>query len=317
MRAKRAVTFLSLFIISCILLTGCSKPVNPFKEESTFVPDSAEDKQIEFSLEVIPYFPEEMRRDDMVMYSLTNNSDTEYETGGYCTLEYYYDGEWYVVPHDSNTSSKSGIILTPGKKCDQTILLNSLISRGLKLPEGHYRIIKPFLRTDRKGTPEEANFQLAFELDYPLPGKYIENDENDMDVDELSESTTEITPLEELNLEITYEGDIDGTLTFNIINNSDVDYLGGDTYILEYEDDGKWYTVPLRKYIAFSMIGILINKNSTREFKIRLPIMHSGLIAGHYRVIKDLSEETYTATDPLKFKPRESKNIAFEFDYPF
>lgn len=82
MRAKRAVTFISLVIISCILLTGCSKPVNPFKEKSTFVPDSAEDKQIEFSLEVIPYFPEEMRRDDMVMYSLTNNSDTEYETGG-------------------------------------------------------------------------------------------------------------------------------------------------------------------------------------------------------------------------------------------
>ena len=314
MRAKRAVTFLSLVIISCILLTGCSKPVNPFKEKSTFVPDSAEDKQIEFSLEVIPYFPEEMRRDDMVMYSLTNNSDTEYETGGYCTLEYYYDDEWYVVPHDSNPSSKSGTILTPGKKCDQTIFLNSLISRGLKLPEGHYRIIKPFLRTDRKGTPEEANFQLAFELDYPLPGKYRESKDKEIDVDELVESTIEVTPLEDLNMEISYEGDSNGLLSFSITNNSDIDYLGGDTYHLEYYNNDKWYSVPLRPRMAFTMVGKMIQKGTTRDFKINLPVMHYILPDGHYRVVKDIMDDREHDLLPGE---RKDINIAFEFDYPF
>ena len=77
MRAKRAVTFLSLFIISCILLAGCEKPINRFKEKSTVVIDSCEDREIDFSLGVVPFYPEEMRREDMIVYSVTNNSDRQ------------------------------------------------------------------------------------------------------------------------------------------------------------------------------------------------------------------------------------------------
>ncbi|MCR4721871.1 MAG: hypothetical protein K5655_09110 [Lachnospiraceae bacterium] len=87
--------------------------------------------------------------------------------------------------------------------------------------------------------------------------------DKEIDVDELVESTLEITPLEDLNMEISYEGDSNGLLSFSITNNSDIDYLGGDTYHLEYNNNDKWYSVPLRPRTAFNMVGKTIQKGTT------------------------------------------------------
>ena len=311
---KKIVSILLLVLLACILLVGCEKPINRFKEKSTVVIDSCEDRKIDFSLGVVPFYPEEMRREDMIVYSVTNNSDRQYETGPAIDLEYLYDDEWYIVPAGSGPYHRTGDILYPEGKKEYTAVLQSYTASGLQLPEGHYRMIKQFSVKRTNDSTEDTSFKVCLEFDYPLPGKYRESKDKEIDVDELVESTIEVTPLEDLNMEISYEGDSNGHLSFSITNNSDIDYLGGDTYHLEYYNNDKWYSVPFRPRMAFTMVGKMIQKGTTRDFKINLTVMHYILPDGHYRVVKNIMDDREHDLLPGE---RKRINIAFEFDYPF
>ncbi len=122
-------------------------------------------------------------------------------------------------------------------------------------------------------------------------------------------STETIVPFEDRLIDFSYETEPEDIITYTLTNKSDVTYLVGNQFRMEYRDDEEWYRVPYKPLTVFTMEGIIMPKGDTREFKAKLSMIYEDLPDGHYRLIKDVG--------PYDNPKEEEFSIAIEFDYPF
>lgn len=80
------------------------------------------------------------------------------------------------------------------------------------------------------------------------------------------------------------------TITLNIKNTSDIEYMYGKHFLLETYNDDSWYTVPFKKDIAFDEIGIFLPPHKTNTESINLSLFNQ-LSNGKYRIVKCLYSE--------------------------
>jgi hypothetical protein len=62
-------------------------------------------------------------------------------------------------------------------------------------------------------------------------------------------------------------------------------------YQLEILKDGSWYEMPLNEDIGFTMVGIILEPNSTYHNLIDFESLKYDVIAGKYRVVKTFGIE--------------------------
>lgn len=74
---------------------------------------------------------------------------------------------------------------------------------------------------------------------------------------------------------------------FMLINESDIEYIYGDAFILERKYNDIWETVKLLDNVAFNDIGNLLPPNSSKEIEVNWKDTHEELVPGVYRIKKD------------------------------
>ena len=100
-----------------------------------------------------------------------------------------------------------------------------------------------------------------------------------------------------------YKVDVDLTVTdgrkavIKAKNNSTDSVAWGEGYILEYQFDGDWYTVPFgEKGGVFLHMGYVLYAGAMREKVFYLDEQYDNLPSGHYRMVETMqtADTTYT-----------------------
>jgi hypothetical protein len=76
-----------------------------------------------------------------------------------------------------------------------------------------------------------------------------------------------------------------------IIKNNGDSIFYGTPYELEIFNEGKWKKIPFKDNVAFTMIGIILEKGKTDNSKIGLDtdILKYNVHTGYYRIVKEFS----------------------------
>ncbi|MCL2477531.1 immunoglobulin-like domain-containing protein [Candidatus Bathycorpusculum sp.] len=79
-------------------------------------------------------------------------------------------------------------------------------------------------------------------------------------------------------------------LTLTIKNMGMTEYLYGSPYVIEQQVDGEWRQPPyIIENIAWTMIGYILEGNSTQEKEVDWTVVYGELSPGNYRITKDFS----------------------------
>lgn len=104
------------------------------------------------------------------------------------------------------------------------------------------------------------------------------------------EFTEEVNTLEGVTLTVDEESASVSGITYTISNQSDKDVSFGQDYILQMEKDGKWYQVEPKGGIAITMELLWVPAGTTDTHEIIWNDSYGKLSSGHYRVVKNVSD---------------------------
>jgi len=91
-----------------------------------------------------------------------------------------------------------------------------------------------------------------------------------------------------------------------ISNNTGEPITTGESYSIEYLEDGRWKMLEVFKDLSFISIGYQISPGNTKEFKINFLAEQNNYREGEYRIIKNYTKERDTA-------PKTLHNVHFNF----
>ena len=80
-------------------------------------------------------------------------------------------------------------------------------------------------------------------------------------------------------------------LTLILENHSEYVYIYGQSYLIEYFNDGKWHALIPINDMNFLMIGILLQPNEIAEILVGWDYHYGKLHNGKYRVIKSVTRD--------------------------
>lgn len=136
--------FILVTIALAVMLGAVScSAANSFKDKSTAIITASEECGVYMNVVV--------KGDREIEVNFENKSNESYIYGNAYSLEYYKDGDWYVVPMNL-AFTQEGHLLGPADEftsddidavsVSPTGSMSHDLSRLGKLPKGHYRIIK-------------------------------------------------------------------------------------------------------------------------------------------------------------------------------
>lgn len=79
-------------------------------------------------------------------------------------------------------------------------------------------------------------------------------------------------------------------ITYIINNQSDRDLSYGQDYGLQKEKDGRWYQVEPENPVAVTLELLWLSKGNTDTHEISWETSYGKLSAGHYRIVKSVSD---------------------------
>jgi len=91
-----------------------------------------------------------------------------------------------------------------------------------------------------------------------------------------------------------------------ISNNTSEPITTGESYSIEYLEDGKWKVLEAFQELFFISIGYQISPGATKEFKINFLAEQHQYRKGEYRIVKNYTKERDTP-------PKTLHNIYFKF----
>ena len=118
------------------------------------------------------------------------------------------------------------------------------------------------------------------------------------------ESTTKIATDREIELSIKENTLSNEGATLVLTNNSDKDYMYGDSYMIQIKKDDKWYGINVEVEFMESLTPI--KSGETKEMKQDWESVYGKLEQGTYRIIKNINYENEEGK-------LESFNLAVEF----
>ena len=257
MKYRSVISRILLAALALSLLLGataCKK--NPFTEKSLTKLSDYDDYKIDMTVDVV--------RNRKIEVTVTNNSEHMYDFGHLYQLEYKFRGSWYRVPLQAMFTLEA-IVVDPGCSWTDTYYLTEMHG---DLPAGHYRIVK-----DVTYGGERYYFAAEFDL------KKAVDDTPAMERSTLA--SDQILPLEDYTLPVSDIRKADAkNLEFEIkLGDSARDF----EFSLEYQQDGEWYSVPLRG--ANSSYG-------AGEELFELYLQTEGpLPSGRYRLLREIRQD--------------------------
>lgn len=108
-------------------------------------------------------------------------------------------------------------------------------------------------------------------------------------VPEKSESTLVLNNFSGVTM--TVESADSTKITVSINNSADKPVMFGEYFILEVKDGQEWLSLPFDDNIMFTTIGYTLEKGNSTQWSTDFEILYGKLIAGQYRIIKDISIE--------------------------
>ena len=104
------------------------------------------------------------------------------------------------------------------------------------------------------------------------------------------EFTEEVNTLE--GVEITVDESLDAStgITYTLSNQSDKDLNYGQDYGLQKEKNGKWYDVEPENPVAITMELLWLPAGNTDTLELSWESSYGELPAGHYRILKNVSD---------------------------
>lgn len=286
--SRRAGRLLICSILTFALLlsvTACKK--KRFKERSDIDLSSFDACPVELTVDVV--------WNRKVNVTLTNKGDASYTYGSEYRLEYRQSGEWYKVPflpHVGFTligyTLGHGEPVTSGDEeyaisntAEMTYYLDEMHG---DLPAGHYRILSELFPESSSST----QYWIAGEFDLERATSEAEP------LRKSRVDPAQVVPTDEHTLRIT-------SVDYNREENTLVImYARSVDFILEMQQDGQWYEIPVRGY-GGSYDATAIDQQIDMH-------LEQELTSGHYRLIRD----DYLQGDEQEDST--SRYLIYEFD---
>ena len=76
------------------------------------------------------------------------------------------------------------------------------------------------------------------------------------------------------------------SLTIEYANATDIEYVFGKEPHMEIASDAGWYVIPIDEDAGWEDIGFILPPHGTSEKDFPLGYYYTGLMPGHYRIIK-------------------------------
>lgn len=105
------------------------------------------------------------------------------------------------------------------------------------------------------------------------------------------EFTEEVNTLEGVSLTVDAESAASSGITYTLDNQSDKDINFGQNYSLQMEKDGKWYQVESRDPMAVTLELLWLPAGTSDTYEIKWDSSYGKLSSGHYRIVKNVSDE--------------------------
>lgn len=121
-----------------------------------------------------------------------------------------------------------------------------------------------------------------------------------------ADSTQENSVVLNLHPQVFSISQLKGKAILTISNNTSEPITTGESYSIEYLEDGKWKMLEVFKDLSFISIGYQISPGKTKEFKINFLAEQNNYREGEYRVVKNYSKERDTP-------PKTLHNVYFNF----
>ncbi|MBO4495149.1 MAG: hypothetical protein J5752_04770 [Clostridiales bacterium] len=208
---------------------ACKKKI-PFKDKSTVALADKDSVKFDMSVEKVG--------SRKILVTLTNKSDTTYLAGQMYSLEYKDGKDWYQVPAECIFTMEAYLLAPAGdpelsNNWSQKLYLSDYCKETL--PAGHYRVIKSVMQ-DVENSEEvylAAEFDLEKEVSDPQEKSTITDDQ-------IISADQYVLPVSGVELGIVNEMKIK-VATARLMR-------GERSFILEYKQDGIWYTKEIKGY---------------------------------------------------------------------
>lgn len=105
------------------------------------------------------------------------------------------------------------------------------------------------------------------------------------------EFTEEVNTLGEVTLTVDGETASADGVTYTVVNGSEKDLNFGQDYSLQKEEKGKWYQLSPANPVAVTMELLWVPAGGTETMEINWDAAYGKLPAGHYRLVKNFSDD--------------------------